>query len=375
MRPACRGIRTDRRPMPPAPPGPPDRARPTLNDVAVQAGVSRATASLVLRGSTRVAAGTRARVHAAVEALGYVYNRGAATLRASRTQTIGLVVTDLTNPFFAEMTIGVDRAMEAEGYVSFLVSTGESLERQERFLRRMREQGVDGVVLCAAAGTTPAMIRQLREWRLPCVQALRHVAPAAGEEGPDFAGADFQFGVEQTVEHLVRLGHRRIAYIGGQLLHSATRERWTGFARAMRRHGLDDRQILRTPLTRRAGADTIGALLDGPAPPSAVICFNDILALGVMLGLERRGLRAGRDVAVTGMDDLPDAAQTEPPLTTVATLPRLVGEESARLLLRRIAEPDGARERIILPARLVVRASCGAPQAVEASLPAQHALS
>ncbi|MBP0444076.1 LacI family DNA-binding transcriptional regulator [Roseomonas sp. SSH11] len=353
---------------------PPSPNRLTLNDVAARAGVSRATVSLVLRDSPLVAAETRERVQAAVDALGYVYNRGAATLRARRTQTIGLLVTDLSNPFFAEMAIGVERVMEAEGYVSFLVSTGESLDRQERFLRRMREQGVDGVVLCPATGTTPEVIARLREWRLPCVQALRFVSPRPGGEEGDYAGADYQFGIEQAVEHLIRLGHRRIAFIGGQLLHSATRERWTGFSRAMRRNGLDDGLVLRTPLTRLAGAEAVGALLDTPDPPSAAVCFNDIVAFGVMLGLERRGLRAGRDMAVTGVDDLPDAALTEPPLTTVATLPRLVGEESARLLLRRIAEPDRARERIILPARLVVRATCGGPRAQAPARPIQAAL-
>ncbi|SHI88541.1 transcriptional regulator, LacI family [Roseomonas rosea] len=356
------------------PPSPPDRMRLTLKDVAARAGVSRATVSLVLRDSPLVAAETRDRVRGAVDALGYVYNRGAATLRSSRTKTIGLLVTDLSNPFFAEMAIGVDRVMEAEGYVSFLVSTGESLERQERFLRRMREQGVDGVVLCPATGTAPGLVRMLREWSLPCVQALRCVTLPPGEEPGDYAGADYRSGVEETVEHLVRLGHRRIAFIGGELLHSATRERWAGFRDAMRRHGLDDGLILRTPLTRRAGAETIGSLLDSSDPPSAAICFNDIVAFGVMLGLERRGLRAGRDLAVTGVDDLPDAALTEPPLTTVSTLPRLVGEESARLLLRRIAEPERRSERIVLPARLVLRASCGVTRQAAAPLLAQAAL-
>jgi LacI family transcriptional regulator len=355
------------------PPAPPHRLRLTLTEVAVRAGVSRSTASLVLRGSPLVAAETRDRVREAVDALGYVYNRGAATLRASRTKTIGLLVTDLSNPFFAEMAIGVDRVMEAEGYVSFLVSTGESLERQERFLRRMREQGVDGVVLCPATGTTPALLRMLRDWSLPCVQALRHVTLPGDEEG-DYAGADYRFGIEQAVEHLVRLGHRRIAFIGGNLLHSATRERWAGFRAAMRRHGLEEERILRTPLTRQAGAEAIAALLDSPEPPSAAICFNDIVAFGVMLGLERRGLRAGRDLAVIGVDDLPDAALTEPPLTTVGTLPRVVGEESARLLLRRIADPTRRCERVILPARLVLRASCRVAPQDAAALPAGASL-
>jgi len=340
-----------------------DRRRPTLREVAARAGVSRATVSLVLRESPLVAAETRSRVHRAVEAEGYVYNRGAATLRARRTRTIGLVVTDLTNPFFAQMAIGVDRVMEDAGYVSFLVSTGESLERQDRFLRRMREQGVDGVVLCPATGTEAALIHRLREWDLPCVQALRHVMSEDGAGIGDFAGSDFAAGVEETVDHLVALGHRRIAFVGGVLDNYAARTRWAGFRRAMRRHRLDGERILRTPLTRAAGAEAVSALLDGDSPPHAVICFNDIVALGALLALQRRGLRAGRDLAVTGIDDLPEAPLTEPPLTSVATLPRRVGEESARLLLRRIEAPQGGPDRLVIPAPLVVRASCGARQA------------
>ena len=358
----------------PARPVPAARARLTLRDVAARAGVSRATVSLVLRESPLVAAETRARVRAAVDALGYTYNRGAAMLRASRSQTIGLIVTDITNPFFGEMAVGVDSTMDPAGYVSFLVSTGEDLARQDRFLRRMREQGVDGVVLCPAAGTPPELIRHLHEWRLPCVQALRHVSARDGE-AEDHATADNGFALEQVVEHLVRLGHRRIAYLGAELAHSVSRARRLGFTAAMRRHGLETGLMLKVAVSRRAGAEAIGALLDGPAPPSAVVCFNDVVALGAMLGLERRGLRAGRDIAVTGVDDLPEAALCEPGLTTVSTLARLVGEEAGRLLLRRIAEPEGPPEQVILPARLVVRGSCGAPRGgaayIRAAAPAE----
>ncbi|MBB5694091.1 LacI family DNA-binding transcriptional regulator [Muricoccus pecuniae] len=336
-------------------PAPPPRL--TLRDVAARAGVSRATASLVLRESPVVAAETRARVRAAVDALGYTYNRGAAMLRAGRSHTIGLIVTDITNPFFGEMALGVDAAMDAASYVSFLVSTGEELERQERFLQRMREQGVDGVVLCPAHGTPPSLIRRLREWGMPVVQALRHVPE---EAGGDRALSDNAAALRLVVDHLVGLGHRRIAYLGHDLDTSVSRDRRAGFTRAMRAHGLDPGPAIAIPVSRRAGAEAIGALLDGPSRPTAVACFNDLLALGAMLGLERRGMRVGPDMAVTGVDDLAEASLCEPGLTTVSTLPRRVGEEAGRLLLRRMAEPGRPPEEVVLPARLVVRASCGA---------------
>jgi len=330
--------------------------RITLTEVARHAGVSRSTVSLVLRGSPLVAQQTRDRVQASIAELGYIYNRGAATLRAARTDVIGLLVCEINNPFYAELTAGVDDVLDEQGVVALIANTAEQPERQDRFLQRMREHNVDGVILCPAAGTQPDLLERLRRWRMPCVQALRFLAADDG----DYAGVDYQFGMEMVTEHLIRLGHTRIAFVGGNLAHSATAARRAGFAAAMRRHGLPADLIVRCPLTRRAGAEAIGALLDRPDPPTATLCFNDLVALGVMLGLEMRGLKAGRDIAVTGFDDVPEAALSRPALTTVATSARQIGQEAARLLLRRLADPRGAMERVILPTRLVVRESCGA---------------
>ncbi|KAA0682236.1 LacI family DNA-binding transcriptional regulator [Roseomonas genomospecies 6] len=339
-------------------------ARITLTEVANHAGVSRSTVSLVLRGSPLVATETRERVQAAIEALGYVYNRGAATLRATRTDTVGLLVCEISNSFYGELTAGVDDVLGEEGVVAFLANTAESPERQDRFLQRMREHNVDGVIVCPTAGTPPDLLERLRRWQLPCVQALRFVSARDG----DYAGVDYEFGMEMVTEHLIRLGHRRIAFVGGNLSHSAATGRRAGFGTAMRRHGLSPDLIVRCPVTRRAGLDAVGPLLDLPDPPTAMLCYNDMVAFGAMLGLEARGLKAGRDIAVTGFDDVTEAAMSRPALTTVATSARQIGQEAARLLLRRIADPQGAPERVILPARLVIRESCGAMR----SSPARH---
>ena len=332
------------------------RARITLTEVASHAGVSRSTVSLVLRGSPLVAQETRDRVQASIAELGYIYNRGAANLRAARTDVVGLLVCEINNPFYGELTAGVEEVLDEKGVVAFLANTAESLERQDRFLQRMREQNVDGVILCPATGTQPDVLDRLHQWQVPCVQALRFLS---GRDG-DYAGVDYQFGMEMVTEHLIRLGHRRIAFIGSVLTHSATQARRSGFTAAMRRHGLPSDLVARCPLTRRAGAELVGSLLERPDPPTALACHNDVLAFGVMLGLEARGLKPGRDIAVTGFDDVPEASLSRPALTTVATTPRQIGQEAARLLLRRIADPQGSLERVILPSRLVVRESCGA---------------
>ncbi|MCK0745143.1 LacI family DNA-binding transcriptional regulator [Chromohalobacter nigrandesensis] len=327
----------------------------TLQDIAAHAGVSRSTVSLVLRESPLVAEATRTQVQASIKALGYVYNRGAAALRASRTFTLGVVVYDIANPFFGAMVAGIDSVLHRENYVSFLANSEDSPERQQRFLERMREQRVDGLLLCPAEGTDPALLTQLADWNMPCVQVLRHI----GTPPFDYAGTDFELGVRQAVDHLVTLGHRRIVFLGGEAEHSATRTRHQGYRDAMHAQGLGEAQrIVRGPVTRRTGFESIQTLMQESPRPTAVICHNDLMALGAMLGLQRLGLVPGEDCAVIGTDDIEEAALSLPPLTSVATHPFAIGEEAARLAMRRIANPGGAREQVVLKPRLQVRHSC-----------------
>lgn len=331
-------------------------SRVSLVDVAKHAGVSRATASLVIRDSPLVAAKTRQRVQEVVRELGYIYNRGAANLRAKRTKAVGLLICEINNPFFAELVVALDAVFDAAGYVAYLANTADSVERQERFLQRMREQNVDGVIMCPAVGTPGDLLDQLNEWRMPCVQALRRVSARNRDY---YVGADYELGLQQATEHLIHLGHRRIAYIDGNKSHSAAVARRAGFLAAMGRHRLPTDLVLKVPTTRQAGAETVAALVNRSDAPTAAICFNDIMALGAMVGLQNRGLQPGRDFAVIGVDDIPEAAMSFPALTTVSTSPRQVGEESARLLLRRLDNPRATPERLILPPRLIIRESCG----------------
>ncbi|RCV88677.1 LacI family DNA-binding transcriptional regulator [Billgrantia montanilacus] len=328
----------------------------TLQDIAAHAGVSRATVSLVLRASPLVAERTRAKVQRSIKSLGYVYNRGAAALRGSRTSTLGVVVYDIANPFFGAMVAGIDAALNRVGYVSFLANSEDSPKRQQRFLERMREHRVDGILLCPAEGTPPTLVETLNAWKLPCVQVLRHI----GTPPFDYAGTDFRLGVNLAIDHLVAHGHERIAFIGGHTEHSATRERWQGYREAIDRHGLGYQRLLRSTVTRRDGFEAIGLLLGESPAPTAVVCHNDLVAFGAMLGLQRQGLTPGVDCAVIGTDNVEEAALSAPALTSVATHPYAIGEEAARLALRRINHPDGAREQVVLSPQLKVRESCGA---------------
>jgi LacI family transcriptional regulator len=347
-------------------------ARVTLKEIAQHAGVSPATVSLVLRDSPLVAKPTRKRIQASIDTLGYVYDRSAANLRTRSTQTIGLIVCEITNPFYAELTAGIDGALDRAGWVAFLANTAESPARQDRFIERMREQRVDGLLLSPAEGTDVDTIERLHRYGLPVVQMLRRV----GKREADFVGPDFRLGMTLATEHLIRLGHKRIAYVGGGRRTSPVRDRGVGYRETMTRYGLPVGPIVGCLPTREAGAAAVGSLLRGKASdPTAVLCYNDVCAFGFLLGLTDKGLKAGSDCAVVGFDDIEEAAYCRPALTTVAIGPRQLGEESASLLLRRIKAPNGAAENVILPPRLIIRSSCGARSAdLQSTNPAAFAI-
>ena len=328
-----------------------DRRVVTLNDVAQEAGVSRATVSLVLRESPLVAPATRNRVTDAMASVGYVYNRGAARLRTGMSGTIGLIVPEITNPFYAELTSGIDDTLDAEGKLTFLANSKDQPERQDRFLRRIREQGVDGIILSAAEGSTAALADQLREWRLPFIQILRTIDETTG----DFVAPDYRVGTQLAVDHLIGQGHRRIALMPSIRKTSAAQQRIEAFGTVLRTLGLAPAYILPCANDRAATAAALDDLLQGQERPTAVICHNDLMALGVMHALRSRGLVPGRDLGVIGFDDIPEATNTHPQLTSVATAPATVGREAAKLLLRRIASPSGPPERILIEPRLMVR--------------------
>ena len=336
---------------------PKNSKRVTLMDVAKDAGVSRSTASLVLRGSPLVADETCERVLASMRELGYVYNRAAASLRTQRSQTIGVVVTDITNPFFAQMTVGSEAKFDEANCVMLVSNTSDELSRQNRLLRSMLEYGVDGILLCLAKNTTPETIHRLHHWRLPFVLVARYLFDVEA----DYVGGDNVLGAEMAVDHLLALGHRRIAFIGGPGDSSARRDRLRGYRNALERRNLavDDLLLATSPINYAGGHQAITELLKRPDPPTAVVCYNDVVAFGVMLGLQAAGKTPGEDFAVVGFDDIEEAALWRPALTTVSVPPRQIGVEATCLLLERIAEPDGTPRQIILPPTLIVRESCG----------------
>lgn len=327
----------------------------TVSELAAHTGLSRSTVSLVLRNSPLVADDTRRKVLSAIEALGYVYDRGAARMRGKHSQTIGVIVVDLTSSFYAEFLAGVDAALDPTGRLAFVANSGEDPARQARLVERYREHAVDGIILCPAEGADASLVGRIAGRGLPCVQALRVIDGTA----TDFAGTDNRRGTALATEHLVGLGHRHVAFVGSGALTSVARDRTGGYVDTMRRHGLEP-VVVDCANAREAGSAAVAGLLRSGRIPTGIVCFNDPVAMGVMQGLQRAGLRPGRDVSVVGFDDIADASLWVPSLTTVAIRPFEIGRSAAELLTRRIAAPDRAVERRIVEPELVLRDSSGA---------------
>jgi LacI family transcriptional regulator len=332
-----------------------ERGRVTLQVIAEKLAVSTATVSLALRDSPVVAQSTKQKVQRVAREMGYIYNRSAASLRTSRTNILAVAFHDVSNPYFAEMLAAIDETVRSSGRSILLGTCNESVPRQENVLSSLREYRPDGIIVCPVGGSTEDSLRRIADGGLPIVQVAREV------EGldADFVGVDDARCTALAVDHLVGLGHRRIAFLGGTDGTSTGRIRHRAFIENVRRHGLtaDASLILSGSGSRVTGLEGIDQLMSLSEPPTAVVCYNDPVAFGAMHGLQRRGLQPGADVSIIGSDDVNDASMWVPSLTTIHNQHIEMGRIAAELLMRRISDPMLAPQRIILEPRLIVRES------------------
>lgn len=298
-------------------------ARPTIIDVARAAGVSKATVSLVLNSSPVITARTRDAVLRAMADLGYVYNRAAANLRSAQVGLVGLVINDLRNPFFTEFATAVQMALSAAGYATVLANTDEDPALQARTITAMIEHGVSGFIISPAYGDEAGTFGPLERAGIPALQVLRKVSPRT--DLFPFAAPDYAEGGRLATGHLLACGARRVAFIGGVDGRAVTAERLSGYLEAIAAAGLAPTVIPGRP-TRAFGREcarlfhpdaTSGAAASPDAPPDAALCFNDLVALGLVSGLAGLGVAVGRDVRVVGFDDIEDCADSHPPLSSV----------------------------------------------------------
>ncbi|WP_336057657.1 LacI family DNA-binding transcriptional regulator [Nitratireductor sp. CH_MIT9313-5] len=330
-----------------------------LSTIADALGVSTATVSLALRDSPLVADATRTRIKEHARAIGYIYNRRAASLRTSRSGIIGVVVHDIMNPFFAEILRSIETELDRSRQTFLLSNHYDQLEKQRTFIDTLLQLGADGVIMSPAIGTPAEDIRMAEDNGLPTVLIARDVE---GAGVPVFRGHD-SYGIGLATNHLISLGHTRIAMIGGTDQTSTGRDRYHGYVAAMEKAGLEVKPEWRFPgpRTKQGGFEMTGAFLSLKDRPTAAVCWNDLVAIGLMNGIARAGLQPGIDISVTGYDDLEEAAIATPALTTVWNGQREVGRRAARVLLDRLngAEVDPSQE--LIKPELHVRQSTSKP--------------
>jgi LacI family transcriptional regulator len=332
----------------------------TIHDVARAAGVSSATVSHVINNSRFVAPETRQRVLDAIEALQYRRDGIARSLRRSRTGTLGLVVSDISNPFFSDLVRGVEDRLYGldRGYNLILCNTDENPEKEKLYLDVLLEKRIDGLIL-APVGANQAYLRTLLADGFPLVFVDRRLPGVAA----DAVLLDNAPAAQALTTHLLCLGHRRIVVLRATLMANSIDERIEGYRAALAEAGIvpeaDDMLSSESDIDRACAVGM--AMLQSGRRPDAVFCTNNFMTLGMLRALHRSGLRCPEDMAVAGFDDFPWAEDFAPRLTVVAQPAYAMGEEAVRLLTDRMAHgPEHPAVRTMLNGRMIVRESCGA---------------
>ena len=333
-------------------------ARTTLMDVAKHCGVSRATVSLVLNDSPLVNDKTAERVRKAMSELGYVRNRAAASLRTHRSDAIGVVLTQMTNPYFAEFAAGLQDTLTESGTVPLLGVSNEDAELQKRLVKSLVERSVDGIVLVPAHGTKAADLPDLLG--TPLVLMARRLPGA----DVDYVGAQNRDGGYAAAEHLHSHGCRRVAFVGGYADSSARQERAGGVEAFLTEHGLPfaaDQSVSCEPLRPPARQAAAHLLAERP-DIDGIVCFSDVVAFGVLDAIADAGRQVGVDVRVIGFDDVHDAGLNRPSLSSVAVPARESGRRAAQIVLERSAGKPGPTVAEEFPVKLEPRETCGCPR-------------
>lgn len=288
--------------------------RPTIIDVARAAGVSKSTVSLVLQNSPQVRDETRAQVRAAMAKIGYVYNRSAANLRTANAGLIGLVINDLRNPFFTEFATSLQMALSERGYATVIANTEEDPGLQAEVVSAMIEHGVSALIISPTYGEENAAFDAIERAGIPAMQVLRKVEARVNLF--PFAAPDYLDGGRLAAEHLLESGARRIAFIGGLAGRAITQERMAGYFLALSKAGRDS-FVITGRASREFGREAAEKLRTQNPEIDAAICFNDLVALGMLAGFARMGVKVGAEFKIVGFDDIEECAQAYPSLSSV----------------------------------------------------------
>jgi LacI family transcriptional regulator len=326
-------------------------------DVAARAGVSVGTVSNVLNRPDRVSPSTRDRVLRAIDELGFVRNEAARQLRAGRSRTVGLVVLDVSNPFFTDLAAGAESVAVASGLSVVLCNSNDDLAREEHYLSMLREQRAFGILI-TPVGKKIGVIDEIRQRGIPVVLVDR-----GARKSQCSVSVDDRVGGELAVSHLVALGHRHIGFVGGPTSITQVSQRLAGARAAIEAAGLPygALTLIETPRLDVASGRATGehlAAMSGRQRPTAVFCANDLLALGLLQDTVRRRLSVPGDLAIVGYDDIEFAAAAAVPLTSVQQPRAQLGKAAMEMLLEEATDGTAHRHRqIVFDPELVVRES------------------
>jgi LacI family repressor for deo operon, udp, cdd, tsx, nupC, and nupG len=328
---------------------------PTINDVAKRAGVSTATVSRVLSNAALFAPATRRKVLDAVERLGYVPNATAKNLRMLRTRKLLVTVPDISRPLFSLILQGIEEAADREGYSVLLGDTQYDQGREERYASMLNGKEADGLIFLGRklSKGVQGLVRSQPK-RSPVVNVLGF-SPQLGIPSVQIDNA--AAGAE-AMDHLYRMGHRRIGVVTGPALSFVSAERLRGAtARAKKQHAQGDVVVINGDFSVDSGVVAGERLLGRKDPPTAIFCFNDEMAMGVLFTARRRNVRVPDDLSIVGVDDIRYTRYADPPLTTVSQPMREMGQTAVRILLGILSGGEKPPEQITLPHTLVIRAS------------------
>ena len=326
----------------------------TIREVAESAGVSYATVSHVINNTRVVSPETRQRVLDAMAELNYRPNALARSLRQGKTNTLGLVLPDSANPFFAEISRSIEDEAFNKGYSVFLCNTELDTQRELFYVDVLSKKQVDGIIFVAAGDQTDSLDFLAREG-MPVVMIDRNVPNVQ----VDAVLTDHQLGGFLATQHLIQLGHSRIACIAGTSSITPSAERITGYRNALEQAGipLEEKLVIRGDYHAQSGMEITHSLLKMDPQPTAIFALNDLMALGALRAAAEDGCSIPRDLAVVGYDDLELSQFTNPPLTTIAQPKKEIGVQAVSLLVERISQNNRPPRRLVLPPELIVRRS------------------
>lgn len=332
--------------------------RVTIDDVARLAEVHKATVSRALNERTRdqVNRDTVERVRLAAQRLGYAPDLMARSLRTRTSMSVGVIIPDLTNPFFPPIVRGIESHLAPRGYSALLANTDSSELVERAVIAALLDRRVDGLII-ASGHMGDAALADAHRAGIPAVLVNR---AAGGVPYPLITGADVE-GVTEAVEHLASLGHRALLHIAGPADISTSTTRSDAFVEACERSGIASAVVEADGLSIEGGLRAMEEWLDREPAPTGVLASNDLIALGVLRSLRRRGLRCPEDVSLVGYNDMPFAEEFSPSLTTVHVPTHDLGATAARMLLTAISSGQQQAETVRLPVRLVVRGSTAPP--------------